>query len=162
METFRVGFSESKSNDPVFQEKYEENLRGQKRIVSVAFEFVRIGGIDTLNEKFEAEVNIESTWPVILALSENHDIYDNYNPQKHWNPYLFLENAMNAVEEISYECFEEKKKFYMKETRKVKGFFWAKMRLNHVNYIFLFIINFQIFELFFLLSFLLMFKNLKL
>lgn len=135
MEAFRIGFAESKSRDVVFQKKYEESLRNQKRIVSVAFEFVRIGAIDTMNEKFEAEVNIESTWPVILALSENHDIFNNYDPEKHWNPCLFVENAMNAVEEISYEIFEEKKMFYMKEIRKVKG-----NKVIHKNKSFFFII----------------------
>ena len=60
-------------------------------VVESAFEFTSIGEIDTMNERFQAEVIIESKWKLNPDQVENEDIYNNnadYNPKKHWNPRL--------------------------------------------------------------------------
>ena len=50
-------------------------------IVDVAFEFCSIGEIDTIKETYQAVVVIESKWTTT-------ETFDNYDPQKHWNPML--------------------------------------------------------------------------
>lgn len=56
----------------------------QAKTVLVAIEFCRIGEIDTMNEKYHAEIQIETRW------IEN-DVIDEYDAEKHWNPKLFIE-----------------------------------------------------------------------
>ena len=61
------------------------------KIVEVLFQFCRIGEIDTLNEKFQGEIYIESKW-VDKEVKNNH-----YDPKKMWNPELFIENAIQLT-----------------------------------------------------------------
>lgn len=71
------------------------------RYVQVTIEFVRIGEIDTMNEKYNAEIFIESKW------IENNGILE-YSPEKHWNPQLFIENALQEPKEkIKYSLTRE-------------------------------------------------------
>ena len=58
------------------------NLRKQ-RVVQVTVEFIRLGEIDTMNEKYNAEICIESKWI-------EKDLIQNYNPEQHWNPQLII------------------------------------------------------------------------
>jgi hypothetical protein len=67
------------------------NLRKQ-RVVQVTVEFIRLGEIDTMNEKYNAEICIESKWI-------EKDLIQNYNPEQHWNPQLFIENALQEPKE---------------------------------------------------------------
>jgi hypothetical protein len=77
----------------------------EKRTIQVYFEFVRIGEIDTMNEKFNAEICIESKWI-------EKDFIQNYNPEQHWNPQLFIENAFQEPKEkIKYNLIREGKYF---------------------------------------------------
>ena len=77
----------------------------EKRIVLVNFEFIRIGEIDTMNEKFNAEICIESKWI-------EKDFIQNYNPEQHWNPQLFIENALQEPKEkIKYNVIRQGKYF---------------------------------------------------
>lgn len=71
-----------------FDRKQALKTNSVKHVVQTAFEFTSIGEIDTLNEKFQAEVTIESRWK-IDALAEP-DILNKgeYDPKKNWNPKL--------------------------------------------------------------------------
>ena len=49
------------------------------RFVQIVVGFMRIGEIDTLNEKYQAEVQIEAKW------IDNDQQVSEYDPNKHWN-----------------------------------------------------------------------------
>jgi len=51
-----------------------------------------MGEIDTMNEHFNAEMFIESKWIQTENITE-------YSPQSHWNPKLYIENAINEPKE---------------------------------------------------------------
>lgn len=114
-----------------FDRKQALKTNSVKHVVQTAFEFTSIGEIDTLNEKFQAEVTIESRWK-IDALAEP-DILNKgeYDPKKNWNPKLFIENALAVKEQITYEITVEDKECYVTEVRHVSGLFWVKMILNN-------------------------------
>ena len=84
----------------------EDNLI-EKRTVQVNFEFYRIGEIDLMNEKYNAEICIESKWI-------EKDLIQNYNPEQHWNPQLFIENALQEPKEkIKYNIIREGKYLFI-------------------------------------------------
>jgi hypothetical protein len=62
------------------------------KTVYVNIDFKRIGVIDTMNEKFDAEVCIESRW-----IQKENII--RYNPDEHWNPKLYIENIVQLPKE---------------------------------------------------------------
>lgn len=91
-----------------------------KRCVSVAFEFVSIGEIDMMNEKFQAEVIIESMW----QLTAGTDISGEYDPRLYWNPQIYIENAhANLKEQIKHRVMKVGHDIYVTEYRLVKGFY---------------------------------------
>ena len=59
------------------------------KTVEILFQFCRVGEIDTMNDKFQAEVYIESKWVDKLDGKE-------YDPEKSWNPQLYIENAIQT------------------------------------------------------------------
>lgn len=56
----------------------------QLRTIQVVVEFAKIGEIDTMNEKYQAELYVESKW------TEPSEI-NCYDPKIHWNPKLYIE-----------------------------------------------------------------------
>ncbi len=108
------------------------------KTVSSSFEFVRIGEIDTIKETFQAEVIIESKW---LSADE----IETYDPKKHWNPRLFVENAIVVKETISYDVIKEQSQTYIQETRIVSGTFWESLDLHHVIVVFKFKLDLKVF-----------------
>lgn len=93
-------------------------------IVEVAFEFVAIGEIDTLEEAFQAEVVIESKW------STDED-FDEYDPKVNWNPQLYVANSIDAKESVSYDVSIENSKMIVTEIRIIKGKFWERFNLQN-------------------------------
>jgi hypothetical protein len=90
------------------------------RLVQVSIEFLSIGEIDTIDEKFDAEVRIKSTW------CENEDL-EVYDRNEHWYPKLFIANAMSdVVEEIKYNVARFDSKSIITETRIARGNFWER------------------------------------
>lgn len=57
-----------------------------------------------MNEKYNAEVFIESRW------IEPEDITTKYNPETHWNPQLFIENTYTDPKETIKYKLERKGK----------------------------------------------------
>ena len=99
---------------------YYTNRDLDVRYVQVLIQFLRIGEIDTMNEKYHAEIKIESKWV------ENEDIVE-YDPKnyKYWNPKLYIENALeDTKQQITYDVQLENDKFIVTELRIVKGVFW--------------------------------------
>ena len=93
----------------------ENQIELQKKKVFVAFEFINIGGIDTLNEKFKAHVIVESKWEF-----EGESI-ESYDPKFHWNPELSLENLITGTETVKYSISHDKDVIFITEIKKTKG-----------------------------------------
>ena len=90
------------------------------KLVEVRIEFISIGEVDTMNEKFQAQVKVTSRW----YDDEEIDVYDK---SKHWNPKLFIENALDIREEIDYYVDRFNNKSIVTEVRYAKGSFWEKL-----------------------------------
>jgi hypothetical protein len=115
--------------------------------VYVRLMFLRVGEIDTLNEKYQAQASIEARWEVKF---ENLSVHLSDDDQKHlidgksvsllkyaeshWHPQLYIENALGDLkEQIRYSARKSKddNEFYVCEHRDVKGLFWEKLELQH-------------------------------
>ncbi|UJR38751.1 hypothetical protein I4U23_031416 [Adineta vaga] len=116
-------------------------------IVYVRLVFLRIGEIDTLNEKYQAHASIESRWVVSsdkflsiipsvdqerlingksISLEQYHESY--------WHPQLYIENALGDLkEQVKYSAKINPRdhKIYVCEHRVIKGLFWEKLELHH-------------------------------
>ena len=90
----------------------------ESKQVQVVIEFAKIGTIDTMNEKYEAEFNIESRW---TGVEVGH--LETYDSHKHWNPQLYIENALQlSKEEVSYQVEKTTDGvLWVVEKRHVKG-----------------------------------------
>ena len=85
------------------------------KYVEVYIRFLSFGEIDTMNEKYQAEILIESKWSLDGDLSS-------YDPKIDWNPKLYVENALNDVKEsISYQSFKVADELIIIESRYIKG-----------------------------------------
>ena len=122
-----------------------------------------LGEIDTLNEKYQADIYYEARWTQKrinlsalglsaqdqqkLHLNENTTVRVNeLNPSVCWQPQLFIENAIGQIGEQD-RWFTLKKMAAKSEQltsslsinaevcehRRVKGVFWEKLELNHVS-----------------------------
>lgn len=90
------------------------------RLIQVSIEFLTIGEIDTIDEVFDAELRIKSTW------CDNDEI-DTYDTNVHWCPKLFIVNALpDVAEEITYSVVRHESKSIITETRIAKGKFWER------------------------------------
>ena len=66
------------------------------RTVDIEIVFNRIGIIDIINEFFQAEINIESSWI-------DDQVFEKYDPDKNWNPKLYIKNIITTnKEDIKY------------------------------------------------------------
>ena len=92
-------------------------MRSVARNVEVKIEFVRIGEIDNLNEKFHAEIRITASWIEIANLEMTR-----YDPGVDWNPQIYISNFISDPKEKNYYEIE-KLNNYLKitETKSIKG-----------------------------------------
>jgi hypothetical protein len=88
------------------------------REIEIRVIFLRIGDIDTLNEKFFAEILIESKWEeprlasefanssvaplpgITRPQSEERELTTNAN--RYWNPQIYIENALNDPQQTMF------------------------------------------------------------
>ncbi|CAF1123039.1 unnamed protein product [Adineta ricciae] len=115
--------------------------------VFIRLVFLRIGEIDTLNEKYQAHASIESRWAVasnellsILSVDDQNRlmngktiILEKYS-DSHWHPQLFIENSLGDLkEQIKYSAKRNThdNHIYVCEHRIIKGLFWEKLELHH-------------------------------
>jgi hypothetical protein len=115
--------------------------------VYIRLVFLRIGEIDTLNEKYQAQASIEARWPVEFDklsldlssedqehLAEGKSISLVNYTKSHWHPQLYIENALGDLkEQIRYSAkkSKEENEIYVCEHRDIKGLFWEKLELQH-------------------------------
>ncbi|CAF0795316.1 unnamed protein product [Rotaria sordida] len=134
-----------------------DNIDGH--IVRIRLFFIRIGEIDTLNERYHADVYFEARWIDCIHLNtldltaqqrtqlinESATIRLNeFSPIIHWTPKLLIENAVVQTGEPE-KWFTIVKippnvdeiipasliKLEICEHRRVRGAFWEKLELNH-------------------------------
>lgn len=102
--------------------KFEMEVeRVNSRQVEICVEFFRIGEIDTMNERYNAEFNIEAKW-----IDFNMAITDKYDMKVHWNPQIFIENALSTVQTVNYDL--EKRAdgaILVTERRNIKGLLYT-------------------------------------
>ena len=135
----------------VFQKSTEEFFESSTICtatkVFVRLMFVRIGEIDTLNEKYQASASIESRWSIELDQLRPSLSSDEYQrlltgksvslikyADRHWHPQLFIENALGDLKETlrySAKISREDERIYICEHRDIKGLFWEKLELHH-------------------------------
>ena len=100
-----------------------------------------------MNEKYQAQLTIESRWPVDLyrltshvspdeqrRLTEGKSISFLKYAESHWHPQLYIENALGDLkEQVRYTAKKSKddQQIYICEHRDVKGVFWEKLELHH-------------------------------
>jgi hypothetical protein len=115
----------------------------EEHVIDVSVKFYRIGEIDIMNEKFLAEFKLYISW-------EDDEVIDEYDPKKHWNPQIVIENAFTKSEEqVEYRLTKFADKTGVLETRHIKvnnycwpvfdgsfnssvykGYFWERMELQ--------------------------------
>jgi hypothetical protein len=104
------------------------------RIVNIGVQFDRIGEIDTMNEKFYAELTIEAQW------KENKKI-ERFNAENEWNPRLYVENIINEPKVVIKYFTEYEHPFtIITERRIVKGKSNRKQLFKLGNKIYVYII----------------------
>ena len=119
-----------------------------------------LGEIDTLNEKYQADVYFEARWTdkinldsLDISSTERTQILDCNSPVRivkfdeamHWSPRLFIENGIAQIGEQE-KWFTVKRNIEgnvepfsppivnltLCEHRRLRGVFWEKLELNHV------------------------------
>ncbi|CAF1434645.1 unnamed protein product [Didymodactylos carnosus] len=92
--------------------------------------FLRVGEIDTLNERFYAEILFEASWNDIQLQNETC-----YNSSLHWNPKLIILNSVGDIKhEISYSIENNKDETNIPEVtehHRIRGMFWERMELYY-------------------------------
>ncbi|CAF0969431.1 unnamed protein product [Rotaria sordida] len=129
------------------------------RIVRIRLIFIHIAEIDTLNEKYQADIYYEARWFELISiksldldqqqrsqlLNENIPIrLNDLNPKIYWIPQLFIENEIGQIGKQD-TWFTIKKsiignheplspsmiRLEICEHRRIRGVFWEKLELNH-------------------------------
>ena len=96
---FKENFAQSLDNnlnvEPVHHHhQHRGGIMTSPYLVKVRAVFLKVGDIDTLNEKFMAEAFIEASW-IDSAL----DPQINYNAELHWNPKLYVLNCLGDLKQ---------------------------------------------------------------
>lgn len=119
----------------------------RKIVVESRIVFLKIGQIDTRNERFDAEIYLESFWndddlyeyALGLLKPEKRDKKESleavlttitYNREIHWSPQLYIENAIGETKEETLHSLELVEKenseltVKVREARKMRGIFY--------------------------------------
>ncbi len=102
----------------------DSNLNNNNQyLIECRIEFVKMGGIDTVKEKFKATIKLRSKW-------YEKKIIEDYDPKKHWNPKIYIENSISSVnyfQDVSYKTKQLGEITEITEIRTIKGEFWERM-----------------------------------
>ena len=119
------------------------------REVELRVIFIGIGEIDTVNQKFFAEILVEAKWEDPNLCSEFINTAENSNTeekeltssQKYWNPKIYIENIINDPKQTVHhrikkvetvkETEQSQFRYWIYEYRKTKGFFFEKLELEY-------------------------------
>ena len=94
-------------------------------IVQIFLIFLRIGEIDNIKERFQADAYIEASWE-----DNTVDTTLGYDPHQYWKPEIHIENALgNLTQDIRYKVERNGDRTKIFEMRNIKGFFWERLEL---------------------------------
>lgn len=99
-----------------------------KTEVSIRMGISKLYDIDTINQRFHAEVIVESKWHDASIKSIQDDT------KTIWRPDIYFENILNEPrEELSLKLVwdDESRRVMVSEIRKVKGLFWENLELEN-------------------------------
>lgn len=87
--------------------------------VTVRFEFIQFGEVDTVAEKFHCVVKITSKW-------HENKLIEKYDVNKHFNPQLFVENSL-------FDKFEETIEYNLVQMNKDMKVIVIHFNSNNIN-----------------------------
>jgi hypothetical protein len=92
--------------------------------------FLRVGEIDTLNERYYAELLLEASWEETSFKGLQTRSFD---PSIHWTPELELMNGIGELQDdVTYTVHYNKQGLAtITEHHKLKGTLWERMELYH-------------------------------
>ena len=90
--------------------------------------FLKVGEIDNVKERFQADAYIESRWED-NTIDVKH--MDNFDSKCYWNPELYIENSLgNLNTVVKYKAESTDYGIFVVEMRTIKGSFWEKLELG--------------------------------
>ena len=100
-------------------------VKSKPVVVQLHVVILKVGDIDNVNEKFQADAYIEACWE-----DDSIDSRSTFDPRHHWEPELFIENAVgNLKQDINYKMIRRDGKVFVCEMRMIRGIFWEKLEL---------------------------------
>lgn len=107
-----------------------ENIKKKEPVlVEVFLIFLRVGEIDNVKERFQADAYFEASWEDDSVVNGETGTFD---PHLNWEPELFIENAVgNLKQDVKYriERSKDSNKVRIHEMRNVRGIFWERLEL---------------------------------
>ncbi|CAD5114966.1 DgyrCDS3996 [Dimorphilus gyrociliatus] len=85
--------SKQKEEDDILQEEREESIQVQVRCV-----FVRINDIDTISQKYSADVFIQAQWAEANLAGYSQNELDRLNWKRQWHPRIKVTNVLGDLE----------------------------------------------------------------
>lgn len=102
--------------------------RDYPTLVQIYIVFLKVGEIDNVKERFQADAYIESIWDDNTVEAKHYN--NNFDPKFYWNPDLYIENSLgNLNQSIKYRTEKTEKGIKVVEMRTIKGSFWEKLEL---------------------------------
>ena len=101
-------------------------MKNKSRQVFVCIQFIKIGEINLLSDRYHAQFNVEARWIEESALLETYD------PHTKWNPQIFVENVYQDInEQVAYTTMHlsDLNCTLVTEQRKLTGFFWERLEI---------------------------------
>lgn len=104
-----------------------ENIKKKDPVVVELFLiFLRVGEIDNVKERFQADAYFEASWEDNSLVN-----YENgFDPHLNWEPELFIENAVgNLKQDVKYRIEKNENSIRVHEMRNIRGIFWERLEL---------------------------------
>ena len=129
-----------------FTKRQKQSTCGLREIsakeVKVSVVFTRLNEIDTMNEKFSCEATIFASWMDSMnELKKSVDEEGTYvwDPENHWDPQLYIDNAIGEIKEkdVKYNFerhFDKARDEFFVEVnmiKRIQGTFFEKLELYH-------------------------------
>lgn len=110
-------------NGPTYKREYPT-------LVQVYIVFLKVGEIDNVKERFQADAYIEAIWEDNTV--EPRHMNNNFDPKAYWNPELYIENSLgNLNSKLKYKTEKDDDgTIKVVEMRTIKGSFWEKLELG--------------------------------
>lgn len=106
--------------------------RDYPTLVQVYIVFLKVGEIDNVKERFQADAYIESSWKDMSVEERHKGTQGQFDPKCYWNPELYIENSLGNLNSVVKYGTEEtdKGEVLVVEMRTIKGSFWEKLELG--------------------------------